>query len=272
MPDRDDAETEYVGAIRIDALVDADVRLPAERLWANGGRPFSIQAAETRYPAEFQNGSWRFIVRVFLLRGPDATVLVDAGMGSVDVPMGREFARDGRLLEVLRDMGVTAESIDHVVLTHRHDDHVGWATAFENARVHLGAADATDALALEGEYRDRIFRPLLDSGRLSPVREPVTIVPGVSIVPSPGHTPGHLHVLVEDDAQTVAVLGDLVHLGFQVSEPAAPGPFDADPEPAAAARQRVLASLPDGTLLATAHLPEAFTPLTRPNPTAEDPR
>lgn len=262
MPDQGGIDTLRVGEIRIDALLDADLQLPVARLWADGTPPFPLDEADERYPAEFEGGSWHFVVRVFLLRGPHGTVLVDAGMGSAEVPMGREFDRPGRLLELLGELGVAPESVEHLVLTHRHDDHVGWSPAFVNAEVHLGAADAAAAAAIEGEYRDRVFAPLAASGRLRPVIESHALMPGITIVPSPGHTPGHLHVLVEHDDQVVAIVGDLVHLAFQVTDRAAPGPFDAEPGPAAAARERVLAALPDGALLASAHLPAPFTRLT----------
>lgn len=261
-------ETVQVGPLRIDAVLDADLRIPVGRLWAGGPAPFARETADQRFPDEFTAGDWRFRVRVFLVRSPEATVLIDAGMGPAEVPMGREFGFGGSLLDTLRSLQIAPDRVDHVVLTHRHDDHVGWGAAFPSAHVHLGADDIEAAVVPQpnesptaGLYRAAVFGPVSDSGLLRPITGSRTLIEGVRLEPSPGHTPGHTHVVVEHEDRCVAILGDLVHLQFQLTHPGVAGPFDAEPDRAAEARIRALDALPPGALLATAHLPDAFTSL-----------
>jgi len=177
---------------------------------------------------------------------PDGSrVLVDVGFGPRTVILA-ELAMEfwgGRLLASLAAVGLTPRDIDVVVYTHLHTDHVGWTTdrtrgtlTFDRAR-HVvarteweywrgdappGGPDAHDIAALEPRVE------LLDGD--------APVAPGITLVPTPGHTPGHCSLLVSSRGERAVVLGDAIHCPLQISHPE--WAFAADVNRAAAVRAR----------------------------------
>lgn len=174
-------ETMALGNVRINAIMDAESRMSIAAVFERGrGRP-PVPVAELadRYPEEFTRTDWRFRIRCFLVSAPDCVALVDAGAGPAEGHLGRLLGVEGRLMSSLSDLGVAPAHVQHVILTHAHDDHVGWATrpragayrpTFEQAAYHLHPADMALARRLAGSpagYWERTFEPLLGSGLLS---------------------------------------------------------------------------------------------------------
>jgi glyoxylase-like metal-dependent hydrolase (beta-lactamase superfamily II) len=172
-------------------------------------------------------------------------VLIDAGFGPRTVilaDLGMEFW-GGRLLASLAALGLGPSDVDVVVYSHLHADHVGWTTdrssgalTFERARhvmaraeweywagdAQPGGPDADDVEAL--------------APRVELVDGDAAVAPGVAIVPTPGHTPGHCSVMVSSGVERAVVLGDAIHCPLQISHPE--WAFTADVNPAAAVRAR----------------------------------
>jgi glyoxylase-like metal-dependent hydrolase (beta-lactamase superfamily II) len=269
--------TYVVGDVRIDAIVDAATLMPTEEMFAETAAPSEPGELGVRYPDDFTSTSWRFVVRCFLVRGPDTTILVDAGVGPATLPMPRHLGMAGNLMEKLAQLEADIDDIEHVVLTHAHGDHVGWAidesgrrpvARFPNARYHLGAADLADSLEDSDseylrEYRDRIYGPLAVSDRLE-TGGPETrqLAPGISLHSAPGHTTGHQIVIVEDNLTRVLLVGDLLHFSYQLDDPTINGPWDAAPDLAATSRVQLLrGSAGKQLVVGSPHLPKAFTVL-----------
>jgi glyoxylase-like metal-dependent hydrolase (beta-lactamase superfamily II) len=169
------------------------------------------------------------------------------------VPLLR--AAPGRLPESLAAAGIAPADVDTVVLTHLHTDHIGWsigedgAPFFPNARYVVQRADLEWALPATREW--------LNLGeQLSPVEGDVDLRPGVRLLHTPGHTPGHQCVLVDDQ---FLVTGDLMVHMVQLIDPTQPYGHEVDPDAARAARTGLLARLGRVTL-ATSHLGEALVP------------
>ena len=199
------------------------------------------------FPALDSDAQWWLPVNTVLIRGPEATVLVDTGLG----PAPRAFMADAeahlprRLAEAL----VGAEEIDLVVHTHLHVDHVGWDGAFPNARYVVHADDwsyfSTDeAMAGRPHLREKVL-PLAEAGLLDLVSTETEVAPGVRTVPTPGHTPGHMSVWVESGDEQVVVLGDVVVHEAQLPDPDLVYVNDGDPTMSAATRKEVLGRLAD---------------------------
>jgi len=93
----------------------------------------------------------------------------------------------GRLLEALAVRGVPPEGIEAVVLTHAHGDHVGNLSLFPDAKVIAHRLEG-GSLALDGE---------------------VELWEGARLVPTPGHTPGSISVVVQAE-ETYALAGDAI--------------------------------------------------------------
>jgi glyoxylase-like metal-dependent hydrolase (beta-lactamase superfamily II) len=173
-----------------------------------------------------------------------ARVLLDLGFGPRTLVLA-ELAMEfwgGRLLASLAAVGFQPLDIDLVIYSHLHADHVGWTTdrklgslTFERARHVMSRA--------EWDYwrGDAIGGPdAADLGALQPrvelVDGEVDIAPGVRVVPTPGHTPGHCSFLITSGRERAVVLGDAIHCPLQILHPE--WAFTADVNPGAAVRAR----------------------------------
>ncbi|SFW86292.1 MBL fold metallo-hydrolase [Amycolatopsis australiensis] len=200
------------------------------------------------------DGRLTFSAGSFLIRTPATAVLVDLGLGAVDFEVpGVGRYRGGALLAGLAAEGLRPADIDVVVFTHLHWDHVGWTgtadgdLTFPAARYVAHAAEWahwTSSDSPAGPDRAAVQQPLAD--RIEFVRDGEDLAPGIRVLATPGHTPGHLSVLVTAPGGTgqVLVLGDVLHSPAQVAHPERA--FRSHHDPAAADRAR-------GRLLAQAH-------------------
>jgi glyoxylase-like metal-dependent hydrolase (beta-lactamase superfamily II) len=209
-----------------------------------------IEAERDRWPQCFRGEALWLPFRVFLLRGA-VTAVVDAGLGPP--PNGLLPDAPTRLPHELERVGVAPEDVELAVFTHLHVDHVGWAPLFTSARAVVPAADWT--------YFDRVethekFASFEERGALELVEGAQTPAPGIELVPTPGHTPGHTSVRAGD----TLIVGDVVVTPTQFTNPDlvfAPG--DHDGALAARTRRATLTQLAAaGTRIASPHLPSPF--------------
>jgi glyoxylase-like metal-dependent hydrolase (beta-lactamase superfamily II) len=206
-------------------------------------------------------------------------ILLDTGAG----PLGPNTGRHPSLLE---SRGIAAESIGVVILTHGHPDHIGGVTdvsgrpRFPNARHIMGSAEWrfwTDETVLEkcarnelyglgrfdrhiGEWARRCLPPL--ASRLELVESEVEISPGVRVAPAPGHTPGHLAVIVASGREQCLFVGDAFVFSLQAERPEWNLPFDLWPDQTIATRRALFDRAASEEMLVFAyHFP--FPPLGR---------
>lgn len=206
----------------------------------------------------------------FLVRTGDRTILVDAGLGPEmrDGDSPRRLLVGGQLLLGLRAAGVTPSEITDVVCTHLHPDHCGWlfgtdaAPVFTHATIWFGTHDWDHFVVNpDGLMYDHIrhgFHAASERGdRLQPVNGDTTIAPGITLTMAPGHTPGHLCVVVSASGRRALLLGDAIVCPVQLDEPAWQCIGDVDPELAGRVRERLFRELEnDTTVGAGAHFPE----------------
>ena len=172
----------------------------------------------------------------------DRRTLVDSGLGTTETELIPPTA--GHLGSSLEAAGVSPGSIDQVVLTHAHPDHLGGlldpatgAPAFPDAEVVLSEEEfefwtGDDAVpALEPVFAvefavESMLEPArgvlgaLDD-RLRTVRAEEEVAPGIRSIPSPGHTPGHISVGVEGGGKQLLLTGDAIvftHASFEHPE------------------------------------------------------
>ncbi|GAB2697214.1 MBL fold metallo-hydrolase [Kitasatospora kifunensis] len=199
-------------------------------------------------------------------------VLVDTGIGN-----GKERANPAwhnlqtDFLERLAAAGFSPDSVDLVILTHLHADHVGWntretngewVTTFPNARYLTSRIEREFWATYEmDEPRKQMFRdsviPVEEAGLLDLVDVPeegIEIAPGLRLISTPGHTPGHIAVELTSRGETALITGDCIHHPVQLAEPAIGACVDIDPARSQASRRKLLNSVADtDTLLLGTH-------------------
>jgi glyoxylase-like metal-dependent hydrolase (beta-lactamase superfamily II) len=214
------------------------------------------------YPELFDDSRWRPPFGCFLLRSEHHVVLVDAGVG----PPGGSFLPDaeGLLPSALAELGIELHEIDACVLTHLHIDHVGWAARDDRPLLTRARyyASHRDFNWVEGRVpleRDRVLRPLLPllrAGSLSLIDEATEVAPGVHIIPTPGHTPGHSSVQIQSGDAKAIVLGDVAVHPALLDRPEWTYLFDVDPELSVGTRRAVLEDIVgEDIVVACGHYP-----------------
>lgn len=190
-------------------------------------------------------------VNAFLLHLADRLVLVDGGCGTV---FGHTV---GLLMTNLATIGVKPADIDTILVTHLHPDHVGGlvdssgAAVFPRAELVMHASEhgywsdsKVRAQASNDQERQWIQLSVATVAAYRDRTRTVTggeVLPGVTAVPEPGHTPGHTGWLLASASDSLLIWGDIVHLaGVQFAHPEAGMAFDVDSAQAIATRRRIL--------------------------------
>ncbi|MGW7069301.1 MBL fold metallo-hydrolase [Streptomyces sp. NPDC054855] len=201
-------------------------------------------------------------------------VLVDTGIGN-----GKQRANpawdnlDSDYLTRLTQAGFSPETVDLVVLTHLHTDHVGWNTraegddwvpTFPNARYVTARSEWDYWAGVDmDEPRRQMFRdsvhPIEEAGLLDLVDVPAggaDIAQGVRLRPTPGHTPGQVAVELRSHGESALITGDCIHHPVQLTHPDLGSCVDIDPAAAARTRHQLLGELSGtSTLLLGSHFP-----------------
>ncbi|MGV9721988.1 MBL fold metallo-hydrolase [Nocardia beijingensis] len=173
----------------------------------------------------------------FLVDVENGKVLVDLGVG----PVVSGSFHGGRLLEELSAQGVSPEDIDHVLLTHLHWDHIGWAATdgkptFPKAVYWCGRRDWEYFVDQDRSPQSKL-KPVRDSFRFSEE----LAVPGFSAMPAPGHTPGsYVYTTVDQRGREIWFVGDIIHYVDELTRIDLPAIGDLDPETALATRISIL--------------------------------
>lgn len=169
-----------------------------------------------------------------LLRGEAGTVLVETGFGGKWSDKERGFYDLERrtVVDALAEVDVAPDMIDHVVLSHLHFDHAAGLThvegdeavaTFPNATVHAQRQEWDDARSnkstMSRTYLDTHLAPVADSVAL--VNGNAEILPGIRVMPLPGHTWGQQGICFDDEAGTLCFPGDVVptrnHAGLRIN-------------------------------------------------------
>ncbi len=259
-----------VGAYVVTPLLDAAGPFFLDRQAAfPDATPADWARARRLDPDAFGPGqSWHLDFRCFLVRGPrDRLMLVDTGVGPDGSPAEAWAPTPGRLPTALERAGIDPGDVDTVVLTHLHEDHYGWSVGpdgtpmFPNARYVIQRRE-TAALAAGDSAMGYVVDPLRAAGQLDEVDGVTRLATGpgrwggsIRVVPTPGHSPGHQSVVVDDRTTQVIVTGDVLVHAVQLVNPEVSYRFEADPEVARQTRRRLLDEARGRrTVLATAHL------------------
>jgi glyoxylase-like metal-dependent hydrolase (beta-lactamase superfamily II) len=173
-------------------------------------------------------------VHSLVLEIGDRRILVDACVGNDKprLPLKLWHERHGPFLADLASAGFPVETIDTVVCTHLHTDHVGWNTRLVDGRwVPTFAKARTLVTRPEWEHWSRAsvedmratledsVQPLFDAGLVDLVAMDHEVAPGIQLVPTPGHSPGHISIRIASGGDTAVITGDVAHHPAQLAAP-----------------------------------------------------
>jgi glyoxylase-like metal-dependent hydrolase (beta-lactamase superfamily II) len=170
----------------------------------------------------------------------------------------------------LASAGISPQAVETVVVTHMHTDHIGWVTdgvastpLLPNARYLLQRTEIDTIERGNPAVKTWLLDPVRATHQLRAVDGDLLLRPGVRVVATPGHTPGHQSVLLEAESSQVLITGDLLASVVQLINPEITYLHDMDPDQARQTRIATLRELrrQTGVLLATPHLGQAFVRL-----------
>ncbi len=257
--------TTRMGAIEVAVVSDGQIALDPTRMFGPS------QPEEWRQAVNLnQDGKIPFSVNCLLVRVGERRILVDTGVGRGEPSLVERYGNGcGRLVDNLGALGVASADVDTVIVSHAHADHIGgatmlrddtWAPAFPNARYWISKEEwdywSVPEVMRSAPYLEHKLPPLAAHGRLELAEAEVEVAPGVRLLATPGHTPGHVCVALTSGAEMAIYTGDLLHHPAQFDHPEWSPAFDVLPELSAESRRRVLdQARRDRALLLTAHLP-----------------
>jgi glyoxylase-like metal-dependent hydrolase (beta-lactamase superfamily II) len=187
-------------------------------------------------------------LRCLLVEAPGALVLIDTGIGNKESDKFHDLygveneGTPSMLEDGIRAAGFSPDDVDIVLNTHLHFDHAGGNTfvdgegrvapSFPGARyvVQKGEFDFAHGgnERVHASYLPRNFDPIAEAGLWDFVEGPTQVTEGVRVVPSPGHTPFHQSVLIENEGRTACYLADVCPTAAHVPLPWIMG-YDLEP-------------------------------------------
>jgi glyoxylase-like metal-dependent hydrolase (beta-lactamase superfamily II) len=213
-----------------------------------------------------EEGRLKMSIHSLVLETPMRRIVVDTGLGNDKegriVPTWNN--RKGPFLETLTEAGFAPDSIDTVLCTHLHVDHVGWNTrliagkwapTFANARYVFGKTeyeywrdyiDEADKVAV---FNDSV-RPVIEAGKADLVASDHRLTDEITLIPTPGHSPGHMSILITSDGEEGLLTGDVAHHPCQMAHLDWSSTADFDPVRSAATRRELFSRFADTPTLA----------------------
>ncbi len=250
-----------VGRLRISAVVERSG--PTRPTWLlPDAVPEALERHREWLAPHFLDDKGRLLqsIHAFVVEAPDLRMIVDTCVGNDKDRGGRAPFHMMRttFLEDLSVAGFPPESINVVLCTHLHVDHVGWNTRLENGRWVPTFPRARHLLARrewehwsseEDDDTKRIMsdsvQPILDAGLATLVAMDDRITSEIRLEPTPGHTPGHVSVRLSSADADAVITGDLMHHPVQMAEPEWATPFDTDVDQARTTRRKFCARYAD---------------------------
>ncbi|MBV8615920.1 MAG: MBL fold metallo-hydrolase [Acetobacteraceae bacterium] len=254
-----------VGDVAITKVVELEATGGTKFLLPQATREAILKLAWLRPHFADEEGRLRMSIHAFVVETPDRRIVVDTCLGNdkQDRRIPHWNNLQGPFLRDLAEAGYPRESIDTVLCTHLHVDHVGWNTmlvdgrwvpTFPQARYLMGRAEFAH---WTGDHGREDMRPVLadsvlpvhDAGLVDLVETDHALCPEVSLVPTFGHTPGHVSVRIASRGEEALITGDFLHHPCQIAHPDWSSTADWDAEQAHRTRLCMYQELADRPVL-----------------------
>jgi glyoxylase-like metal-dependent hydrolase (beta-lactamase superfamily II) len=208
-----------------------------------------------------EEGRLKMSIHSLVLETPTRRIVVDTGLGNDKdgrtVPAWNN--RNTPFLETMTEAGFPPDSIDTVLCTHLHVDHVGWNTrlvggkwvpTFDNARYMFGRAeyehwrDHSEQPHHMAVFNDSV-KPIADAGKAELVASDARLCDEITLIPTPGHSPGHMSIHIRSDGEEALLAGDVAHHPCQMAHPDWSSSVDSDPAQSAVTRHELFSRFAD---------------------------
>jgi glyoxylase-like metal-dependent hydrolase (beta-lactamase superfamily II) len=212
-----------------------------------------------------EEGRLKMSIHSLVVETPSRRIVVDTGLGNDkqgrNVPTWND--RNGPFLDTMTAAGFPPDSIDTVLCTHLHVDHVGWNTrlvdgkwvpTFAKARYVFGKTEydywrehstAPDKAAV---FNDSV-KPIVDAGKAELIASDARLTDEITMIPTPGHSPGHMSILIRSDGEEGLLTGDVAHHPCQMAHLDWSSTADSDPKQSAVARRELFSRFADRPVL-----------------------
>jgi glyoxylase-like metal-dependent hydrolase (beta-lactamase superfamily II) len=248
-----------VGDVTVTKVVELEMTGGTRFLLPQATREEILPIAWLRPHFADEEGRLRMSIHSFIVETPDRRIVVDTCLGNDKkerrIPHWND--RDGPFLADLAAAGFPPEAIDTVLCTHLHVDHVGWNTrlvdgewvpTFPRAQYLMGRAEyehwrnVKDRPDMEHIMADSVT-PIVEAGLATMVETNARICEEISLIPTLGHTPGHVSVMIQSKEEQALITGDFMHHPCQIARPEWSTLADSDPDQGIATRRRMFQRL-----------------------------
>lgn len=256
-----------IGSVRITRVEESSTTLAAEDLFA--GATTEGLARYRSWLKPFVDADDRLIIsmQTLLVESDGKKIVVDTCVGpAAPAAFAGIVIAGSPFLDNLASVGFDRESVDYVVCTHLHFDHIGWNTIAEGASIvptfpnarYIVTRDEWEAfsksLANTGGEIDfyglrESVQPLESAGLLDLVEPGYRVTDQVWLEGTPGHSSGHVSVRIDSGDESALITGDMTHHPVQWAEPGWSAHADADQVQSTATRRRLLSEHTDSAIL-----------------------
>ena len=221
--------------------------------------------SQTDWLRPYVDENWRLLIsfHALIVETVDRLIVVDTCVGNdktLNYPKWNKMQNN--FLADFQSLGFRTDAVDTVLCTHMHVDHVGWNTrlegerwvpTFPNARYlyerteweHWQEVDENEF----GDVIEESVQPIFDCNLADLVNSDHQVCPEIRLISTPGHTPGHVSVLIESKGEQAVITGDVFHHPCQVYRPDWCASADLDPATAASTRSVFLDKVVDESIL-----------------------
>jgi glyoxylase-like metal-dependent hydrolase (beta-lactamase superfamily II) len=262
--------TWQIGRVRVTKIVELEATGGSRFVLPRATREAILPIAWLQPDFADEAGRLKMSVHALVVETPERRIVVDTCLGNDKenrrIPGWNRLQT--RFLADLAVAGYPPETIDTVVCTHLHVDHVGWNTmlvegpdgakswvpTFRNARYLFGREEYRHWTQqhehddMRAVFADSVL-PVVEAGLVEFVDTRHRISDEVALVPTPGHTPGHVSVEIASDGEAALVTGDFMHHPCQIARPDWSSAADSDPDMARRTRTAMLTRLSDTPML-----------------------
>lgn len=248
-----------IGDVRVTKIVELEMTGGTRFILPQATKEEALQIPWLAPHFMDENGRLKMSIHALVIETPTRRMIVDTCLGNGkegrEVPGWNNLS--GPFLNDLAAAGFARETIDTVMCTHLHVDHVGWNTmkvdgkwvpTFPNARYLMGRAEFAHWRDQTSQHDQTLIfadsvQPVFDAGLVDLVDTDHQISPEVSFVPTLGHTPGHVSVRISSKGEEALITGDFVHHPCQMAHPEWAAAVDHDPKASTATRHEVFGRL-----------------------------